>query len=233
MSFDPPGPGFWSLDSAAPEAALALGGSLGRFWCVRGHVAEGRRWLEEALGASAGADSSDRARALRVAALLANYVGDLDSAELLAAGALALSARIARNGEVLEQTSGFKQLAVRQHPDGHTHQEPVSRELAEKPCSTAPSSVVFTSLPHGATTSTEPIPMTSNGHSRRTTFHLLQRRPITTSLICRELHTHPEFSEGQLAITHRRKPASSGRRVHGSAPGWPGCQEPHGCSGEH
>jgi hypothetical protein len=45
-----------------------------------------------------------------------------------------LTLRPARNGEVLEQTSGFKQLAVRQHPDGHTHHEPVSRELAEKPC---------------------------------------------------------------------------------------------------
>ena len=84
----------WSLDSAAPEVALALGGSLGRFWYVRGHVAEGRRWLEEALGASADTDSPDRARALRVAAMLANYVGDLDSAELLAAGALALSAKL-------------------------------------------------------------------------------------------------------------------------------------------
>jgi predicted ATPase/DNA-binding CsgD family transcriptional regulator len=84
----------WSLDNAAPEVALALGGSLGRFWYVRGHVAEGRRWLEEALGASAGADSPDRATALRVAAMLANYVGDLDSAELLAAGALALSAKL-------------------------------------------------------------------------------------------------------------------------------------------
>jgi hypothetical protein len=84
----------WSLDTAAPEVALALGGSLGRFWYVRGHVAEGRRWLEESLGASAGADSSDRARALRVAAMLASYVGDLDSAELLAAGALALSAKL-------------------------------------------------------------------------------------------------------------------------------------------
>jgi pyruvate, water dikinase len=41
--------------------------------------------------------------------------------------------RIARNGEVLEQTSGFKQLAVRQHPAGQIHQEPVSRELAKKP----------------------------------------------------------------------------------------------------
>jgi hypothetical protein len=42
--------------------------------------------------------------------------------------------RIAPNGKVLEQTSGFRQLAVRQHPDGQTHQEPVSRELAEEPC---------------------------------------------------------------------------------------------------
>jgi non-specific serine/threonine protein kinase len=85
----------WSLASAAPDVALALAGSLGRFWYVRGHVAEGCRWLEEALEASAGTDSAERARGLRVAAMLANYLGDLDRAEALATETLALSRRLA------------------------------------------------------------------------------------------------------------------------------------------
>lgn len=95
--------------------------------------------------------------------------------------------RIARNGEVLEQTSGFKQLAVRQHPDGQTHQEPVSRELAEKPRldSTQLHSLyqlaarcddVYDAGPHD-------IEWAFQAH----TLYLLQRRPITTSLIWREL----------------------------------------------
>ena len=49
----------------------------------------------------------------------------------------------------------------------------MSRSRANSPrnrASTPPSSIAFTSLPHGATTSTAPIPMTSNGHSRRTLF---------------------------------------------------------------
>ena len=80
----------WLLDDGQPEAALRLGGSLGRFWYVRGHLAEGRRWLEEALERG-GADPAERARALRIAAMLANYVGDLDRAEALAGEGLALS----------------------------------------------------------------------------------------------------------------------------------------------
>jgi len=80
----------WFLDDGQPEAALRLGGSLGRFWYVRGHLAEGRRWLEEALECG-GADPAERARALRIAAMLANYVGDLDRAEVLAGEGLALS----------------------------------------------------------------------------------------------------------------------------------------------
>ncbi|MGI8478442.1 MAG: tetratricopeptide repeat protein, partial [Gaiellaceae bacterium] len=80
----------WFLDDGQPEAALRLGGSLGRFWYVRGHLAEGRRWLEEALECG-GADPAVRARALRIGAMLANYVGDLDRAEALAEEGLALS----------------------------------------------------------------------------------------------------------------------------------------------
>ena len=80
----------WLLDDGQPEAALRLGSSLGRFWYVRGHLAEGLRWLEDALQRG-GADPAERARALRIAAMLANYVGDLDRAEALAEEALVLS----------------------------------------------------------------------------------------------------------------------------------------------
>lgn len=71
------------LDAGESEAALRLGCSLGRFWYVRGDLAEACRWLEEALEPGAG-DRVERARALRIAAILTNYVGDLDRAEALA-----------------------------------------------------------------------------------------------------------------------------------------------------
>lgn len=59
------------------------------------------------------------------------------------------------------------------------------------------------------------------------TLHLLQRRPITTSLICLELHTHPEFSEGELSITYRRKAVKSGL-VQSQAAFLPGAARWHG-----
>ena len=80
----------WFLDGGQPEAALRLGCLLGRFWYVRGHLAEGRRWLEEALE-SGSADPVERARALRIAAMLAFYVGDLDRDEALAGQGLQIS----------------------------------------------------------------------------------------------------------------------------------------------
>ena len=80
----------WLLDDGQPTAALRLGSSLGRFWYVRGHLAEGQRWLEEALECG-GADPAERARAFRLAAMLGNYMGDLDRAEQLAKEGLALS----------------------------------------------------------------------------------------------------------------------------------------------
>jgi len=80
----------WFLDGGQPEAALRLGCLLGRFWYVRGHLAEGRRWLEEALE-SGSADPVERARALRIAAMLAFYVGDLDRDEALAGQGLEIS----------------------------------------------------------------------------------------------------------------------------------------------
>jgi pyruvate, water dikinase len=91
--------------------------------------------------------------------------------------------RIARNGEVLEQRSGFKQLAVRQHPDGQTHQEPVSRELAEKPCLDNTQLHSLYQLAARCDDVYGADPHDLEWAFRAHTLHLLQRRPITTSLI--------------------------------------------------
>ncbi|HET8631472.1 MAG TPA: tetratricopeptide repeat protein [Thermomicrobiales bacterium] len=62
---------------AAGDAATALrvAGALWPFWHIRGHLAEGRRWLEEALALD-GAPTAARAEALCGAGILAFYQGD-------------------------------------------------------------------------------------------------------------------------------------------------------------
>src|SRR5262249_2373794 len=59
------------------ETALRLAGRLAWFWWARGHLSEGRRWLEAALTrAGAPERTPSRARALRGAGLLAWAQGD-------------------------------------------------------------------------------------------------------------------------------------------------------------
>ena len=69
-------------DSTAPELMLLLAGTLKLFWRVRGHLDEGRRWLDEALAHSAEA-TPGRARALEAAGALAQRRGDYASAKEL------------------------------------------------------------------------------------------------------------------------------------------------------
>src|SRR5215210_1416258 len=57
----------WSLERGKAEAGLRIAGALTRFWYVRGHLSEGRRWLEEGL---AKADSDEMAPSVRAKALV-------------------------------------------------------------------------------------------------------------------------------------------------------------------
>ncbi len=71
----------WAVESDDAEAALRLAGRLGRFWLLRGHFAEGRRWLGAALtvppGASPTAEGARwRGLALYSAGVLAHTQGD-------------------------------------------------------------------------------------------------------------------------------------------------------------
>ena len=66
------------LLGAAPAAAMHLAGQLAWYWYVRGHYAEGARWLDEAIARSGATTGEDLTRALhgagRLALLTCNYV---------------------------------------------------------------------------------------------------------------------------------------------------------------
>ena len=74
-----------------PERRLRLTLALTRFWYVRGHFAESRRWLERALVDAGGATPLLRRRALTAAAAVALIQGDYDAATSLSERSLEVS----------------------------------------------------------------------------------------------------------------------------------------------
>jgi predicted ATPase/DNA-binding NarL/FixJ family response regulator len=67
----------WSVRRHQQELALRLSGGLGEFWYVRGHIAEGHRWLALALSGADDRFLEARGRALYASGVLAVQRGDL------------------------------------------------------------------------------------------------------------------------------------------------------------
>lgn len=85
----------WGTSGGDPEPALRLAVALGRFWEVRGHLSEGRSWLEAALAAGGGGELPGlRAAALNGAAVLAQHQGDYHASRGLYEHSLALRRRL-------------------------------------------------------------------------------------------------------------------------------------------
>src|SRR5207245_5832709 len=85
----------WTLEQKDAEGALRLAGALWWFWKLRSYLSEGRRWLEEALAASAGGPTSpSRAKALTGAGVLAHYQGDYGRSAALCGQSLEVSRRL-------------------------------------------------------------------------------------------------------------------------------------------
>ena len=70
----------WSLEGGDAEMALQLVANLWWFWYKRGHLSEGRRWLEEALEQIA-SPAPARAEALNGAGVLARNQSDYERAQ--------------------------------------------------------------------------------------------------------------------------------------------------------
>jgi predicted ATPase/class 3 adenylate cyclase len=85
----------WLEASAETELALRMAGALAEFWAVKGHLTEGRRRIEHALGADE-RPTAARAKALNGAADLANGSGDIATARLRAEEGLALNRTLGR-----------------------------------------------------------------------------------------------------------------------------------------
>src|SRR5829696_5079534 len=71
----------WSLGQEEVELGLRLAGALWRFWWMRSHYSEGRRWLENALAVEGRGSPSARALALAGIGEIASHQGDLDQAQ--------------------------------------------------------------------------------------------------------------------------------------------------------
>ena len=73
----------WSLDEGRADVGLQLAPSLWRFWYFRGHLAEGRRWLAELLGApGAAARTPVRGKALMAIGSVAYWQNDFEATRL-------------------------------------------------------------------------------------------------------------------------------------------------------
>lgn len=82
------------------QASLRLAAALGHFWLVRGLLSEGRDHLETTIAGATAAPAVVQAKARAVAATLALFDADVDTAAAHAAGALELSRQLGyRRGE--------------------------------------------------------------------------------------------------------------------------------------
>jgi predicted ATPase/class 3 adenylate cyclase len=89
----------WSLANGEPELALRIAASLGRFWRARGHVTEGRRWLEAALADADEVPAEARAAGFWAAGRQAMAQGDDAAAVPLLERALELYRELGRRRE--------------------------------------------------------------------------------------------------------------------------------------
>lgn len=71
----------WALESGEENLALRVAAGMWRFWRLRGHVTEGRQWLERAIDAADNSDTELLGHALTGAGSLAGNQGDDQAAE--------------------------------------------------------------------------------------------------------------------------------------------------------
>jgi len=94
------------------DAGLRGVGALSRFWWTRGHVDEGRRWMEAILALPGATMACGRAEALNGAGNLAYMQGDYDAARRFHEGSLALRRELGETRNVAGSLNNLGLLAA-------------------------------------------------------------------------------------------------------------------------
>jgi predicted ATPase/DNA-binding SARP family transcriptional activator/DNA-binding CsgD family transcriptional regulator len=84
----------WALERGEAELGLRLSGALGEFWHLRGHLSEGRRWLEAALVKGEALAMAVRAKALAQVGWIAWEQGDYERSIASSEESLILSRKL-------------------------------------------------------------------------------------------------------------------------------------------
>jgi predicted ATPase len=93
----------WAIETKQAGRAQEAAGALWRFWQQRGHLAEGRRWLEEILAMPSGQGrTSARAKALIGAGGIAWWQQDREAAGTLYEQALVIERELGDPGRIAE-----------------------------------------------------------------------------------------------------------------------------------
>jgi predicted ATPase/class 3 adenylate cyclase len=99
----------WAIDAADAPIALRLVAALWRFWHLHGHLAEGRRWAEEAVALPAASERTDlRGRALTALGGLAYWQEDVPAFSRAYEEALAIARE---RGDRYAESEGIYNLA--------------------------------------------------------------------------------------------------------------------------
>ncbi len=102
----------WSLDGGDLQHALRATAALWMFWFVRGHLTEGRRWLEALLHAAReDVAIAERSKALFTAGILAFYQRDYEAGRRFHDEALALQRHLGDRAGIADALFGLAQNA--------------------------------------------------------------------------------------------------------------------------
>ena len=102
----------WAGDGREPFLLLRIAGALWRFWFVRGHIRDGRRWISEALQSSASEPTPALGRALFGGGALAVAEGDFEQGHALAQERLRVVTALGDDAEIASALSGLANAAA-------------------------------------------------------------------------------------------------------------------------
>ena len=104
----------WLVEREEVEMALRLGGAMCQFWAMRGHLSEGRQWLEGILSGSnlETVSMQVRAKALNGAGVMAYTQGDYGQAKVLCQESLELFRKLGNRRGIASSINGLAFVAM-------------------------------------------------------------------------------------------------------------------------